>query len=430
MQYLAKNMIPGTIEIVSGKGIKVYDQQGREYLDLTSQTLCLNLGHGHPAIMEPLRELLGREGFTYYVSPRFKNSTVAELAKRLVELAPEGLNKVNLHLCNGSDATEDGLKRARKYHRDNGKMKVVSLKGSYLGSSSETISASGGNIWQEPCLGGTGEYIYLEPIQPFRLPKGMTMDELVGEKLNEFETLVRSRGDIAGIIMEIVPFNAGVLVPPKEYVKGIERICNENDVVMVVDEIQTSFGWCGNIFTSNIYGVKPDVIALAKGLTAGFPALAATIFKEKYDVLNSGTSEYTFGAQTIASVAALANIKYLTTSGILDTIPEKHERMMSHLRIMKDKYSFVGDVRGLGLILGVEFVHQDGSPDTEIGIDIFRAAVQRGLFINIPTTFPGYHSVISIKPPIIITPEEIDDAMGRLDEAMQSCVKRDDGTSR
>lgn len=422
-QYLAKNMIPCSIEIVKGDGIKVYDQNGKEYLDLTSQTLCLNLGHRHPVIMDAVRDLFNNESFTYYVSPRFKNSKVVELAEMLVSLAPEGLNKVNLHLCNGSDATEDGLKRARKYHRDNGKMKIVSLRGSYLGSSSETISASGGNIWQEPCLGGTGDYIYIDPIEPYRIPKGMSLDECVGIKLHEFETLVKSRGDIAGIIMEIIPFNAGVLIPPKEYVKGIERICNENDIAMIVDEIQTSFGWCGDIFTSNIYGVKPDVIALAKGMTAGFPALAATVFKEKYDVLNPGTSEYTFGAQTLGSVVAITNINYLTTSGILDTIPEKHQRFMLHLQRMKEKYYFVGDVRGLGLLLGVEFIHEEGSPDKEIGIDVFHAAVERGLFINIPTTFPGHHSAISIKPPIIITPEEIDDAMQRLDDAMQSCIK-------
>ncbi|MHA1687081.1 MAG: class-III pyridoxal-phosphate-dependent aminotransferase [Candidatus Heimdallarchaeaceae archaeon] len=423
MQYLAKNMLPSPIEIVRGNGIKVYDQDGKEYLDLTSQTLCLNLGHRHPVIMDAVRDLFNDESFTYYVSPRFKNSKVAELAERLVSLTPEGLNKVNLHLCNGSDATEDGLKRARKYHRNNGRMKIVSLRGSYLGSSSETISASGGNIWQEPCLGGTGDYIYVDPIEPFRIPKGISLDEYVGTKLNEFETLVKSRGDIAGIIMEIIPFNAGVLVPPKEYVKGIERICNENDIAMIVDEIQTAFGWCGDIFASNIYGVKPDAIALAKGMTAGFPALAATVFKEKYDVLKPGTSEYTFGAQTLGSVVALANINYLTTSGILDTIPEKHQKFMSHLQRMKEKYHFVGDVRGLGLLLGVEFIHEDGSPDKEIGIDVFRAAVERGLFINIPTTFPGHHSVISIKPPIIISPDEIDDAMQRLDDAMKSCVK-------
>ncbi|MBU1205007.1 MAG: aspartate aminotransferase family protein [Nanoarchaeota archaeon] len=423
MQYIAKNMIPGPIEIVRGKGIKVYDQEGREYLDLTSQTLCLNLGHGHPVILDAVRELLNADGFTYYVSPRFKNRKVAELAEKLVELAPKGLNKVNLHLCNGSDATEDGLKRARKYHRDNGKKKIVSLKGSYLGASSETISASGGNIWQEPCLGGSGDYIYIDPIEPYRKPAGMTLEDYTKAKISEFENLVKRRNDIAGIIMEIVPFNAGILVPPRDYMKGIEKVCNENDIAMIVDEIQTGFGWCGDILASNIYKIRPDIIALAKGMTSGFPALAATVFKEKYDVLNPGTSEYTFGAQTLGSAVALANINYLTTSGILDTIPEKHERFMSHLKRMKEKYPFVGDVRGLGLLLGVEFIHEDGSPDKEIGIDVFHACIERRLFINIPTTFPGYHSAISIKPPIIITPKEIDESMGRLDEALQSCMR-------
>src|SRR3989344_6804733 len=114
MQYLAKNMVPCPIEIVSGKGIKVYDQNGKEYLDLTSQTLCLNLGHRHPVIMDAVRDLFDKEGFTYYVSPRFKNSKVAELAERLVNLAPEGLTKVNFLWCNGLKPTEEDLNQARK----------------------------------------------------------------------------------------------------------------------------------------------------------------------------------------------------------------------------------------------------------------------------------------------------------------------------
>jgi len=422
MQYLAKNMIPRPTEIVRASGIKVYDSEGNEYLDLTSQTLDLNLGHGHPVILDAVRSLLDTEGFTYYVSPRFKNRYVAEFAERLVGLAPEGLNKVNLHMCNGSDANEDALKRARKYHRDNNRRMIVSLNGSYLGASSETISASGGNIWKEPCLGGSGDYIFIDPMNPYRKPEGMTIEEYTEAKVREFERIVKSREDVAGIIMEIIPFNAGVLVPPPDYVRGIERVCRENDVAMIVDEIQTAFGWCGDIFASNVYGIQPDAISLAKGMTAGFPALAATVFKEKYDVLKPGTSEYSFGAQSLGCVAALANIDYLTTSGILDTIPEKHERFMSHLTRMKEKYPFIGDVRGLGLILGMEFIHDDGSPDMDIGVDVYHAAFERGLLINIPTTERGRHSTISIKPPIIITPEEIGDSMERLDEAIKSVL--------
>src|SRR3989344_3145335 len=322
MQYLSKNMIPSNdIELVRGHGTKVYDSNGKEYLDLTCQTLNLNLGHSHPVIVESIRDLINRNFFPYYTSPRYRNRYVEILAEKLVELAPVGLNKVNLHLCNGSDANEDGIKRARKYHRDNNRKMIVSLNGSYLGTTSEVISASGGNFWKEPCLGGSGDYLFIDPIRPNRIPKGMIIEEYTEFKIKEFERLVKSRGDIAGIIMEIIPFNAGVLIPPKDYVQGIEGICLENDVVMIVDEIQTAFGWCGEIFASNIYGVRPDIIALAKGMTAGFPALAATVFKEKYDVLKGGTSENTFGAQTLGCVAAIANIDYLTSSKLMEDVP-------------------------------------------------------------------------------------------------------------
>lgn len=422
MQHLAKNMIPEGPELVKAKGIYVYDDEGREYLDLTSQTLNLNLGHRNPVILDAINDLLATDGFPYYISPRFKNSYVTALAERLTELAPDGLNKVNLHLCNGSDANEDGLKRARKYHKDNDKKKIISFNGSYLGTTSEVISASGGNFYKEPCLGGSGDYIFIDPLRPNRIPEDMIIDDYIDFKVKEFENVVKSRSDVAGIIMELVPFNAGVLVLPKDYVKGIENVCKENDITMIVDEVQTAFGWCGDIFASNIYEIQPDVIALAKGMTAGFPALAATVFKDKYDILSGGTSENTFGAQSIGCVATLANIEYLVSSGIMDKIPEKHTRFMSHLQEMKEKYHFVGDVRGLGLIFGIDFIHGDGSPDMDKNIDIYHAAFDRGLMVNVSTGQKGKHNVISIKPPLIITLEEIDDAMERLDDAMAQYI--------
>jgi len=423
MQHLAKNMTPSDIELVKGVGIKVYDSKGKEYLDLTSQTLNLNLGHRHPAIVNSIREWINSD-FHYYISPRYKNKNVETLAKRLTELAPEGLNKVNLHLCNGSDANEDGLKRARKYHADSNGRMIVSFNGSYLGTSSETISASGGNFHKEKCLGGSGEYLFIDPIRQSNLPAGMTLEEHIDYKIKEFEQLIKKRRDIAGIIIELVPFNAGVLVQPREYIKGLERVCNENDIAMIVDEIQTAFGWCGDIFASNIYGVKPDIITLAKGMTAGFPALAATVFKEKYDVLNSGTSENTFGAQTLGCVVALANIEYLISSGIMNKVPEKHKRFMEHLQRLKEKYSFIGDVRGMGLILGMDFVCKDGKPDMNKSVDVYFAALKRGLILNVSTTEKGKQNVISIKPPIIINDSEIDDSMSRLDDALKECSKK------
>ncbi len=424
MQHLAKNMIPSNTELVKGRGIKVYDSNGKEYLDLTSQTLNLNLGHGHPAIVNSIRELVNSDDFPYYISPRYKNRYVEKLAEKLVELSPEGLNKVNLHLCNGSDANEDGLKRARKYHRDNNRRMIVSFNGSYLGTSSEVISASGGNFYKEPCLGGSGDYLFIDPFKIDKKPKGMTLEEHIDCKVKEFEDIVRRRGDVAGVIMEIIPFNGGILVPPKEYIKGLEKVCNENDVAMIVDEVQTAFGWCGDIFASNVYEVKPDIITMGKGMTAGFPALAATVFKEKYDVLSGGTSENTFGAQSLGCIAALANIDYLVLSSIMNEVPKKHERFMEHLQRMKEEYYFIGDVRGLGLILGIDFIHKDNSPDMDKNIDVYHAAFDRGLMVNVSTSEKGRQNVISIKPPLTISLEEIDDAMERLDDALKECSRK------
>ncbi len=423
MWRLARNMTPCATEIVSGKGIYFRDSSGKEYMDLTAQTLNLNLGHRHPSIMRAVLAKLREDGFTYYVSPRFGNRHVSQLAQKLVSLAPEGLNRVNLHLCNGSDANEDAIKRARKYH-DGKRMTIISFKGSFLGTSCESISASGGNFYKEACLGGSGQYVFLDSVMPNRIPKGSSLEEEVQSRLMDVEQTIKRRRDIAGIIMELVPFNAGVIVLPREYVKGIERICKENDVALLVDEVQTAFGWCGDVFASNVYGIRPDVITLAKGMTAGFPALAATVFKAKYDVLTGGTSENTFGAQTLGCVATIANIDYLVSSGIMDAIPAKHALFMEHLERMKDAYPFIGDVRGIGLMFGIDFVRADGTPDMETNIDVYQAAFMRGLSVNVSTSQRGKHNVISLKPPLTITLREINEAMSRLGDAMRSVAKK------
>ncbi len=431
-KYLSKNMRPHMPEVLRGKGILVYDKKGNEFFDLTSQTMNLNLGHGNQAIIGAVRRLLNKKEFTYYVSPWFESSYTVELASKLISLAPKGLARVNMQMCNGSDANEDAFKRVRKYHLKHNPYRrsmIMSFYGSHLGVSSETISASGEHFGKEAYLGGSGNFVFMEPCNVYRRPQEMSVEEYSKMKVDEFEKIVVKRGgDIAGVITELVSFDAGILVQPKTFIKGIERVCRDQDIALIIDEVQTAFGWCGDIFASNIYGIRPSIITMAKGLTAGFPALAASIFRDKYDILEPGTSEYTFGAQSISCTAALANINHLLNSKLPEKAKEKGNKFMRRLGEMKEKYPMIGDVRGIGLIIGIEFIRPDGSPNQDIAMRVYNETLKRGLLVNPPILDDGKDNIIGLKPPVIITEEEIDKAMDRFDESLGAVARRISGT--
>ncbi len=422
-QYLARNIVPSDLEIVSGKGVIVFDQNKNSYLDLCSQTLNLNLGHHHPVVMEAVRRLINYNNFVYYQSSRWKNHSMEELAKKLVQISPEELSKVNLKLCNGGDANEDAFKRVRKYHRNTGRDMIVAQYRSHHGESCETLNASGKNFHKKDYLGGSAKFLHINPVYPYRKPENMDEEDYIFENICSFESLVKNRGDIAGIIMELVQVNGGVILQPKSFVRGIEEICRKNDIKLIVDEVQTAFGWFGKMFASEDYGIRPDVITLGKALTAGFPALAAALHTEELDNLEYGESEYTNGGSTLCCEIALANIKYLQNSGILETIEEKHNHFVERLKKMKEKYRQIGDVRGYGLILGIELVKKDKTEDFNATNKVYEAALKNRLILRKAACNGNGSNVLIIKPPIIISHDEIEQSMDILDKSLKQCLQ-------
>lgn len=422
-RYLAKNTIPSLPEIVHGSGVNIYDRKGREYIDLSSQTCNLNLGHNSMVILNAINGAL-RSKVPYFVSGRFKNSYFNELAEKLINLAPIELSKINLRLCNGSDANEDAFKRTRKYHKKNGRNIIITQKGSHHGQSSETMSASGKHFPKESYdyHGGSNNFIYIEPCNLYRKSKDISEEKYIEECVNNLEDLVDKRKDIGGFIIELIQIDAGVIPQPRQYVKKIEEICKENDIVFMVDEVQTAFGWYGKFFASEYYGINPDIITVGKSLTAGFPSMAAAIFKEKLDNLNNGESEHTHGGQIYPCIAALANINYLQTSGILDTIKEKSSHFMERLNKIKDKYKQIGDIRNCELIFGIDFINEDSSENDEAAYNVYNSAVNNGLFL-IHLRKGEKKNVLLIKPPIIISHNEIEYSMNLLDKSLEKGLR-------
>ena len=198
---LARNILPSGPEIVGGYGVSVYDRSGNRYFDLCSQTLNLNLGHRHPVIMEVLKELINNKDFIYFQSSMWRNSSMADLAEKLVEITPGDLTKVNLKLCNGGDANEDAFKRTRKFHMAEQRKRIVAQYRSHHGESSETLSASGKHFPKEAYLSGSGNFLHISPVYSFRRPFDVSEEDYAIECARSFESLVKNRGDIGGIVM-------------------------------------------------------------------------------------------------------------------------------------------------------------------------------------------------------------------------------------
>lgn len=421
IKHMSSNTRPSGPLFVEGLGIKVYDKRGKEFFDLSSQTLNMNLGHSHP-VTKQVAQYFAANNTPNFLSSRLTNPYSVLLAKKLAETAPNGLNIVNLKLTNGSDANEDAMKRTRKYHEGNGST-IVSLYRSHLGETSETITASGKNFHNRYYVGGSGKFLFIDPVYTFRRQSQLSEEEHIDQCIDQFKSLLKRREDIVGIIMELIQVDGGVLVQPKRFVQKIEELCRQNNKTFIVDEVQTAFGWTGEIFLSNSYGITPDIISLGKGIACGIHPLAATVFKDKFDNIGYGISECTHGALPQACATALFNISYLQNSGVLNSVNDKGKHFMKRLQNIKAKHSQIGDVRGLGLILGLEFVKSNGREDCELTDRVYSAALEERILLRKATCGGSGNNVLIIKPPIIITHKEIDDSIDLLENSLEKALK-------
>lgn len=413
-KYLSKNTVPLGLPLVKGKGVVVTDINGKEYLDFTSQTLNMNLGHGHPRIVNAVKSQLES---IYYASSRFLHIPALQLAKRLVEIAPRGLTKVNLKITSTSEANEGAIKIVRKYNESK-RNTIVTTYLSFFGVSFETMRCSG-KYFNASFIGSKGDYAYVPPPYCFRCTYGKHPSECDLECATAMEKLLEFRTDIGGIMLEpILVDTGGVIIPPKEYLKEIRRMCDKYEVALIFDEDQTAFGWLGEMFASNYFCVAPDIMTLGKALSAGFP-LSALLFKEKYDVLDYGEHEFTYGAHPLSCVAALENINILTEPSFLEEVRRKARYFQNRLAEIQAETGGI-NVRSIGLIGGVEIVMDNKAPDPVKARRIYEKCLERGVIFRLSHDFSG--NAIIIKPPLIVTTEEIDKALSVLRDSILSVL--------
>ena len=363
------------IVIVRGEGCKLYDEGGREYIDCASNVGVSNIGHGNRYVAEAIYQQYLRLSNCYSI---FYNDVRAELAKKLVEITPEGLNKV--FFCNsGTEAVEAAIKFSRV---STGKTEIISAVRGFHGKTLGALSATWG--------------------PKYRKPFAPLLDGFTHIPFNNFEKLKEAANeDTAAVLLEIVQGEGGIRVGKKEFFEKVRGYCDENDIILIIDEVQTGFGRTGKMFASEDY-VTPDILCLAKSIAGGVP-MGAVICNEKIH-LPKGSHTSTFGGNPLACTAALASIEFIEKNDLVKRSYEMGDYFIKKLENIHTP--LIKDIRGKGLMIGIELKEKAGKYVKEL--------MDRGIIALLAGKY-----VIRLLPPLIIGKEEIDYVVKVLEEVLR-----------
>jgi acetylornithine/N-succinyldiaminopimelate aminotransferase len=382
-QYYAQTVRRQPVVLVRGQGCRVWDADGKEYLDLVAGWAVNNLGHAHPVVIHAIAEqaaTLVQTSNQFYTVPQLL------LAQLLIE-----------HSCldrvffgnSGAEANEGALKLARKYGKQqrDGAYEVITATNSFHGRTLATLAATGQPHYQEAFV----------PLQP----------GFVHVPYNDVAAIIQATTDkTAAVMLEPVQGEGGVNIPDPDYLQQVQAWCDRQGLLFILDEIQTGMGRLGSLFGYQEYGVEPDVMTLAKGLGYGAP-IGAFLAKEGCMALEPGDHGSTFGGNILTTAAAYAGTKYLIDHDIPAHVKRMEPYLLAHLQALRDRFAYVTAVRGKGLLAAMEF-------DSDIAGRVVTHANEAGVLLNAvrPDT-------IRFMPPLTITTEEVDEAAERLEKALR-----------
>ena len=376
------------ITLIRGEGCRVWDEEGKEYLDFVGGLAVCALGHSSPLVTRALEEQskkLVHVSNLYYTRPQ------AELAQLLVE---NSFADRVFFANSGAEANEAAIKLARRYSKEKfglGRHVIISMEDSFHGRTMATLSATGQAKIQkgyDPLLGGF-------KFVPF----------------NDLSSLDQAIDDtVCGVIIEPIQGEGGVVCPNPDYLKGVDGICRDRDLVLIFDEVQVGMGRTGKLFAHEHFGVTPHIMTLAKALANGLPIGAMLSTEELSGAFGPGSHASTFGGTPLVTAVAKAVLNSLIEDGWIDNSRKMGEYFKEKLQGLQKKFNFIKEVRGFGLILGVE-LDRPGAP-------VVTACMERGFLINC-----AQENVLRFLPPLIVGKGEIDLLVETLDEVLGVCFE-------
>jgi 4-aminobutyrate aminotransferase/(S)-3-amino-2-methylpropionate transaminase len=410
MTGFVKSVAPIVVEKASGA--VVTDVNGREYLDCFAGISVVNAGHCNPQVIAAAKaqmdKLIHASSYLYHVQP------VADLAEKIARIAPRGLTKTFFG-NGGAEAIEGALKLARLY---TGKHEFIALQTSFHGRSFGALSVTG-NMGRKKRGGPYGAGVAFAPVPyPYRSQWPNDAEECGRQCARAIEDIIRfaTSGDVAAFIAEPVLGEGGIIVPPLNYFKEVKKVLDQYGILFIADEVQSGFARTGKMFAIEHYGVDPDILVTAKGIADGFPLSAFTTRPEIAAAYKPGDHLSTFGGNPVCCAAALANIEFIESERLPARASESGDYAMAKLRALQERHRLIGEVRGLGLMIGVELVKDEKLTPAAAEAEAIRdALLQKGVLVGVGG---AYGNVVRFQPPLIISRQQIDQAIRAFDEAL------------
>ncbi len=409
------------LHVVSAEGSHFTDSTGKRYLDLSSQLMCSNLGHGNRAVIDAIKQQAEELAF---VAPGYTTTARAELTRELLQVLPPGLTKY-FFTTSGTEANEAAIKIARMY---TGKHKIISRYASYHGSTSGSVSLTGDyRRWPVEPFDTVPGTAFGPDCNCYRCPLKKTYPDCGIACADYIEYMIEREGNVAAMIVEPIVGTNGVLVPPKEYLPRLREITKKHGVLIIADEVMTGWGRTGDWFAVSHDGIVPDILTTAKGITGAYVPLGLTATTEEiaaYFEEHYFAHGHTYEAHPITLGPAVAAIREYKRLNLLERSRSLGEKLGARLQQLKEKHRSVGDVRGRGLFWAVDLVKDranktpfatpreklDGKP---LVIDQVTAKM-----MSLGVSVLGWVSHLIVAPPLIITEAELEEGVRVLDESL------------
>jgi 4-aminobutyrate aminotransferase/(S)-3-amino-2-methylpropionate transaminase len=401
------------IVAAEGRGSTLTDVDGNTYIDFTGGVGCLNVGHAHPKVVEAVQEQAARFLHTDFTMIPYE--VCVTLAERLLAVAPfTGPTKAAFFNA-GTEAVENAVKFARAY---TGRPAVIGFEGGFHGRTLLSLTLTSKTHPYKAGLGPFAPEVYRVPFP--NEYRGITSADALAALERAFVTQVAAE-NVAAIFLEPVQGEGGFIVAPPEFVTGVREICDRHGIVLVADEVQTGFGRTGRMFAMEHYDVEPDLVTVAKSIAAGLP-LSGVLGKAKImDAPGDSAVGGTYVGNPVAQAAALAVLDVFEEEGLVDRAERIGETIRGRMLGWQERHPQIGDVRGLGAMLAIEYVRDPGTrePAPELATRVAEEAAQRGLLLLKAGTYSNCNRVLC---PLVITDSELDEALGAWEDALEAAL--------
>lgn len=400
------------VQPVRAEGIYFYDADGNRYTDFTSGIGVTNTGHSHPRVVAAIQEQANAMIFgqmNIVIPP-----ATVRLAEKLNEVTPPAINRF-FFSNSGAEAVEAAVKLARKA---TGRRNIIVMEGSFHGRTHQTMAMTTSKyVYRYQPLPGA---IFVTPF-PNSYYYGWDQEVTIEFCLKQLDFLLHGQSapdETAAIIIEPVLGEGGYVPAPEGYLQALRELCDKHGILLVLDEVQSGFGRTGRFFAYEYAGIEPDIIIMAKGLGSGMPLSAIASRADLMAKWSPGTHGGTYGGgNAIVAAAAAATIDVLRDEGLIENAAEMGNYLIRRLRSLQSRYPVIGDVRGQGLMVGIEFTDANGKADAKSASAILQHCLANNLLLLI---CGSYKNVMRWIPPLIVTSEQIDEALDIFEEALRS----------